>query len=368
MGSTGIELFRCGKWSVSTGGLMGLVALVGLGFPAALQQQQAAGQEVQVASASVQTPDAFTQNKRLGRGVNIIGYDPLWRDRSRARFRPEYFRMIREAGFQHVRINLHPFRDNPRPSEGEAGLREEYLATLDWAVDHALAAGLLVVLDFHEFQAMGKDPEALRPRYLACWEVIARRQQHRPPEVLFELLNEPNSALTPERWNQLLREALAVVRQTNPTRTVIVGPGQWNNIAALDRLDLPEDPNLIVTIHYYSPFEFTHQGAAFAGRADKVGIRWGSDRDRQAIIADFDRAQAWAEKNHRPIYLGEFGVYDRAPQEDRVAWLSFVTREAEKRGWSWAYWQFDGDFILYDIKADRWVEHILRAIIPPSEK
>jgi endoglucanase len=368
MGNTGIELVRCCKWPVSTGGLMGLVAVVVLGFPAVPQEPQAAGQEVQVASASVQTLDAFTQNKRLGRGVNIIGYDPLWRDRSRARFRPEYFRMIREAGFQHVRINLHPFRDNPRPSEGGAGLRDEYLATLDWAVDHALAAGLMVVLDFHEFQAMGKDPEGLRPRYLACWEVISRRQQHRPPEVLFELLNEPNSALTPERWNQLLREALAVVRKTNPTRTVIVGPGQWNNIAALDRLDLPEDPNLIVTIHYYSPFEFTHQGAAFAGRADKVGIRWGSDRDRQAIIADFDRAQAWAEKNRRPIYLGEFGVYDRAPQEDRVAWLNFVTREAEKRGWSWAYWQFDGDFILYDIKADRWVEHILRAIIPPTEK
>lgn len=23
---------------------------------------------------------AFDQNKRLGRGVNIIGYDPLWKD------------------------------------------------------------------------------------------------------------------------------------------------------------------------------------------------------------------------------------------------------------------------------------------------
>jgi endoglucanase len=182
---------------------------------------------------------------------------------------------------------------------------------------------------------------------------------------LFELLNEPNSALTPELWNQLLRESLAVVRRSNPNRTIIIGPGQWNNISQLEKLQLPpEDQNLIVTIHYYSPFEFTHQGAAFAGRKDKVGIRWGTERDRQAIRADFDRAQAWAEKNHRPIYLGEFGVYDRAPAEDRVQWLSFVTREAEKRGWSWAYWQFDGDFILYDIGKRQWVEPILRAIIP----
>ncbi len=321
-------------------------------------------QQSKPASLTSSDFNAFEINQRLGRGVNIIGYDPLWRDRSRARFRSEFFKMIRDAGFHHVRINLHPFRDNPKPSGDEAGLREEYLTTLDWAVDGALEAGLLVVLDFHEFQAMGKDPHGLKSLYLACWNVIAQRQQHRPAEVLFELLNEPNSALTPELWNQLLREALAVVRQSNPRRIVVIGPGQWNNISALDRLDLPDDPNIIVTIHYYNPFEFTHQGAAFAGRADKVGIRWGSEQDKQAVIADFDRAQAWAQKHRRPLYLGEFGVYDRAPQEDRLAWLSFVTREAEKRGWSWAYWQFDGDFIVFDVKLGQWVEPILRAIIP----
>jgi endoglucanase len=312
-------------------------------------------------------PDAFTQNKRLGRGVNVIGYDPLWRDRARARFREEFFPMIRKAGFQHVRINLHPFRDNPGEKGEGAGLRPEYLETLDWAVDRALAAGLLVILDFHEFTAIGKDPEALKARYMACWEMIAQREKERPPEVLFELLNEPNSAMTPELWNQWSREALAIVRRSNPKRTVIIGPGQWNNIAALEKLDLPaDDPNIIVTIHYYSPFDFTHQGASWAGKGDKVGVHWGSEADREAIRKDFDKAQKWAAEHKRPIYLGEFGVYDRAPQEDRVAWLSFVTREAESRGWSWGYWQFDGDFIVYDIPNNRWVEHILKAIIPDS--
>ena len=26
--------------------------------------------------------DAFEQNRKLGRGVNILGYDPIWEDRS----------------------------------------------------------------------------------------------------------------------------------------------------------------------------------------------------------------------------------------------------------------------------------------------
>lgn len=38
------------------------------------------------------------------------------KDRSRARFKDEHFRLIREAGFQHVRINIHPLRD-ARPGE-----------------------------------------------------------------------------------------------------------------------------------------------------------------------------------------------------------------------------------------------------------
>jgi len=320
------------------------------------------------AAAAADWPDAFEQNKRLGRGVNIIGYDPLWRDRSKARFKQEYFKLIREAGFNHVRINLHPFRDAKMDPQGN--LSAEYLKTLDWAVEQALANKLLVVLDFHEFQAMARQPMSHKQRMLAFWKQIAERYKDAPPQVLFELLNEPNSELTPELWNDLLRETLALVRQTNPRRTVIIGPGQWNNINMLEKLKLPDDDrNIIVTIHYYSPFDFTHQGAAWAGRKDKVGIPWhGTDSEKQAILRDFHKAQAWAEKHRRPVYLGEFGVYDRAEMDSRVRWLSFVTREAEKLGWSWAYWQFDGDFIVYDIPKNRWVEPILKALIPPTTK
>ena len=74
-----------------------------------------------VAAWSLVTPvaraDAFAQNRRLGRGVNIIGYDPLWRSPEQARFQTEHFRLLREAGFQAVRVNLHPFRHMEREPE-----------------------------------------------------------------------------------------------------------------------------------------------------------------------------------------------------------------------------------------------------------
>jgi endoglucanase len=311
--------------------------------------------------------DAFEQNKRLGRGVNIIGYDPLWRDKSQARFQDEHFRLIRAAGFQHVRINLHPFRDvKPGPDHK---LSDAYLKTLDWAVEQSLANKLLVILDFHEFIEMAKDPAAKKESFLAIWKQIAGRCKHAPSEVLFEILNEPNGKLTPALWNEYLREALAVIRVTNPTRTVIVGPGQWNNINELAKLELPaDDRNLIVTVHYYSPFEFTHQGAPWTGQKDKLGVTWtASDKERQAVERDFQKAQDWATKHNRPLYLGEFGAYDKADMPSRVRYTGFIARQAEKMGWSWGYWQFDGDFIVYDIRNKHWVEPIRDALLPPSK-
>jgi hypothetical protein len=190
-------------------------------------------------SASAQTPDALSQNKRLGRGVNILGYDPIWKDRQKARFQEKYFRLIKEAGFDNARINLHPFWDGKLVADHK--IHAAWFDVLDWAVKHALA-------------------------------------------------------------NRL---------------------------------------------------------------KDKVGVSWnGTEKEQQAILGDFEKAQAWAGQHDRPILLGEFGAYDRGDIESRVRWTNSVARQAEKLGWSWAYWQFDGDFIVYDVKNDAWVEPIRRALVP----
>jgi endoglucanase len=317
----------------------------------------------QAQGASAQGVDAFEQNKRLGRGVNVLGYDPIWKDRSRGRFQAEYFRLIHEAGFNHVRINLHPFRDCGNT------ITDSYFQTLDSAVEQALANKLMVIVDFHEFTAMARDPNGLRDRFLAMWTQISQRYKDQPGEVLFEILNEPNGKLTAELWNKHLSEALAIIRRTNPVRTVVIGPAQWNQIGQLDKLELPDaDRNIIVTIHFYTPMEFTHQGASWTGQRDKTGVPWNdTPKEKETITTLFDQAQAWSKKHNRPIHLGEFGVYDKAEMSSRVRYLDFVTREAEKRDWSWAYWQFDSDFVLYDIPGKHWIEPVRDALIPPKQ-
>jgi endoglucanase len=314
--------------------------------------------------AEPQAVDAFQQNQRLGRGVNILGYDPIWGDRGHARFKAEYFRLLKEAGFNSVRINLYPFRQMDEAKDW--AIRPAWFAVLDWALDQAQQQGLNVILDLHEYGAMGQHPAANKPKYLAAWRQLGARYQNAPASVFFEVLNEPSHELTPTLWNEYLKEGLAVIRQTNPTRTVIAGPAYWNSIDHLSELEPPAaDTNLIVTVHYYVPMDFTHQGAAWAGRRDKLGVDWlGTEQERRVLDRHFGKAQAWAKAHHRPIFLGEFGAYDKAPMDSRVRYIGAVARAAEARGWSWAYWQFDSDFILYDVARDQWVQPILRALIP----
>ena len=99
--------------------------------------------------------DAFAQNRRLGRGVNIIGYDQALWSTGKGRFQDKHFRLIKEAGFSHVRINLHPFKhmgDAP-----DYVIAPGWLKTLDWAVAQALDNDLIVILDMHEFNAMARN-------------------------------------------------------------------------------------------------------------------------------------------------------------------------------------------------------------------
>lgn len=311
------------------------------------------------AAAREITPEA--QVKAMTRGVNVLGYDPLWRDPAQARFKIDrHFKVIRDGGFDTVRVNLQAF------SHMDAGntLDPAWLKTLDQIIQAALAEKLTVILDEHDFNPCGEDPVACKPRLLAFWKQVGERYKAAPDGVVFELLNEPNKGLTDAAWNDLLAELLPVVRAGNPTRNVIVGPAFWNSLDHLGALTLPKaDRHLIVTFHYYTPMAFTHQGAPWNPSTPQTGVSWGTPEEHARIAAEFDRVQAWSRAQDRPILLGEFGAYDKGPMASRAAYTAAVARAAEARGFAWSYWQFDSDFIVYDLKADQWVAPIHEALV-----
>jgi endoglucanase len=297
------------------------------------------------------------------RGVNVLGYDPYWSNSGERRFEWRHFAEIRRGGFDFVRVNLQAFGHMDSANR----LDPAWLAKLDDVVREAQRAGLGVILDEHDFDVCSNDLAMCRAKLSAFWSQVAPRFANAPRNVAFELLNEPHAQLDAPTWNAMIPELLGVVRQSNPTRIVVVGPTSWNSSRELPTLRLPPDPNLLVTFHYYEPFHFTHQGASWAGDLKNLhGITWGSDTDRAAVRADFDKVAAWSAANNRPILLGEFGAYDKSgtPLDLRVAYTSTVRSEAERHGFGWAYWQFEGDFVVWDMANQRWVEPIRKALIP----
>lgn len=306
--------------------------------------------------------DAFATAARMGRGVNILSDDPIWHDRAKARFQARHFAVIRAGGFQTVRVVLHGFEHMDSANR----LDPVWLATVDWVIQNARAAHLMIILDEHDHHVCGTDLTVCHAKLMAFWRQMAARYKSQPDDVLFEILNEPNTKLTPGMWNGYYGEALGIIRMTNPTRTVIVGPGEWNNFDQLDKLVLPNaDRNIIVAVHYYTPMRFTHQGASWApGMENLSGVQWGSEDDRARIAQDFDAIAGWAAARRRPIFVGEFGAYEKGDMGSRVRWASAVARAAEAHRWPWAWWQFDSDFVVYDTAHDRWIEPIHKALVP----
>jgi endoglucanase len=298
----------------------------------------------------------------MHRGMNVMDGDPVWDHSAPAWFSPGQFGLLRDAGFDTVRINLHVFPH----LDGAGRIDAAWFATLDRFVHAALGDGLTAILDVHDDIACDQDVAACRRKLPLVWSQIANRYRAEPNRLLFELLNEPHGAVTAEVWNGLLRDTLRAIRATNPARNVVIGPAGYSSVEQLPSLDVPaNDTHVIVTVHYYWPTRFTHQGVPWLLDYQYLsGISFGSDEERAKIMRDFDQVAAWGRAHRRPIFLGEFGAYEKGDLDSRVKYLSTVARAAEAHGFAWALWEFETDFAAYDMKREQWNAPILKALMP----
>lgn len=311
--------------------------------------------------------DIFEMNQKLARSINYgNAMETPVEGQSGLYLQEEDFVAVAEAGFSAVRLPVrfsgHTLKKDPWT------LKPRIMGRVDWAIEQAALNDLAIIIDLHHFDPLMRYPEPSKEQFLAIWEQLAEHYKDAPDHVFFEILNEPYDAIIPF-WNEYLIEALTIIRKTNPTRPVIIGPTSWNNVNDLQFLELPEDDrNIIVTFHNYSPFEFTHQGASWVGGSGEwLGKTWsGTDAEKADMEALFDIATDWASEHNRPLFMGEFGAYSKADEESREAWTTFVTAEAERRGISWAYWEYASGFGAYNRGNKTWNPSLLGALLPDS--
>jgi endoglucanase len=346
-------------------------------------------------------PDTPAHQARLKfmRGVNLGNYleAPAGQNWGQT-YSAADFAQIRAEGFDHVRLPVR-WNDYAGPAPGFS-ISETFALKVDAVVDGALAHGLGVLVNIHHFDAFTTDPFAETAKFYRLWEQIAARYASRPNAVAFELLNEPKDAATTTVLNPIYEEAIGRIRLTNPQRTIFVGPGSFNSISQLPSLHLPAaDANLIVTVHSYDPFLFTHQGTTWSGEATAtIGVvypgppatpkqptppannqPWVVDwfnqynalpaavnpSSKAAFVGSLELARTWSDYYGRPVHVGEFGCYELADPISRANYYREMRETMEGLGLGWAMWDWKAGFKYWDGRQGQAAPGLPEAMFPP---
>jgi endoglucanase len=305
---------------------------------------------------------------------------------------------IKREGFDHVRVPVgwHHYA-GPAP---DFTLDPVIFGRVDFIVTNALNDGLAVMINLHHFNELDRNPAGATDEFLALWKQIAAHYQHFSPKLVFELDNEPHENATTTLMNPIYARTIAEIRRTNPDRTIVVEPGNWGNIDQLTHLVLPPDDNVMVSVHCYEPFHFTHQGAGWTTTdVQQTGIvfpgppatqlvpdpklnpkpwvlEWiqkyntlPSDQNPSSPMAFSGMlkfASAWADYYGRPVHLGEFGAYIKADAQSRANFYAAFRRTAESDHLGWCIWDWSANFRYWDKKNERPMPGMREALFGPQ--
>lgn len=285
----------------------------------------------------------------------------------------DFIGLVGAKGFsRHVRL---PVRwSNHASADATAIIDPEFFKRVDYVVDRLLAGGSTVMLNMHHYRQLDGDPldpgefkvepAVVRIRFLAMWDQIAQRYAGYSDRLIFEVYNEPHGAQE-ATWNDLLSRAVRVIRKSNPQRALVVGPTMWNSANALERLVLPNDPNLILTVHHYEPFDFTHQGAPWVQPVKPLGVDCCDVSQTALITGLLDTAATQAVRLGYPVFVGEFGAYSAAPEAAKLRYLRLMREAMAARGMPWYYWELAANFGVYDPVARAFRASIKKALFEP---
>lgn len=292
---------------------------------------------------------------------------------------------LRELGLDHVRVPLDEamlWDDRHRPLPA-AWKRLHNL--LRWC----LRLGLRAVVDLHVVRAhhfnapvegrtnpLWDDPAA-QAHLLQLWEELGNALVGYPVGMIaWELLNEP-VAPDQTQWSSLANRLVRVLRRVGGRdRVLICGSNQWQSIRTLSELELPlDDPNLILSFHFYDPFLVTHYQARwtplhhYQGLVQYPGVPYppavvaaqtlppetvphiatgNVEWTAEVLAARLDEAVAVARHRGLRLYCGEFGCLPNVPRADRLRWYSDVTRLLRARAIPYTAWDYRGAFGLVD--------------------
>jgi endoglucanase len=326
------------------------------------------------------TIPAYSQDT-FTKGVNLSSW--FQEDSVRAiqfnKYTQKDFQDIKSLGCDVIRlpINLH-FMTSGAP---DYKIDPLFFQFMDEVVNRCEALNISLILDNHTFDPSKDTKASIEPVLLKVWAQMAEHYESRGDFLYYEILNEPHG-IDPVAWGKIERNVLKEIRQFDQKHTVIVGGANWNDIDSMYLLPDFKDDKIIYTFHFYDPFVFTHQGADWAEPSllplkdvpypyvkekmppcpkellntwiqNSIQSDYPKNGNNKALEKLLWKAANFRDKTGKPVFCGEFGVYNRnSPDEDRIYWYESVRMIFEKFSIPWTSWDYRDAFGLFKKGSD----------------
>lgn len=251
---------------------------------------------------------------------------------------------IAAAGFRTVRlpVRFSAHADTVPPYK----IDPVFLARVQHVVGALSARDLNVIIDYHFDDALLASVSSNATRFTEIWRQIGMTFANAPSNIWFELLNEPNGNATDANLPALWQSAITAIRPSNPTRPIIVGGQNWSDINSLSTIQIPDDPNIVVTFHMYLPMAFTHQGAHWMNPIFPIGRHFGGQADADELAMSLRTTKAFMARTGRVPFLGEYGAIETIPAKERALYYKTISTAFASIGVQSCAWSYINTFSI----------------------
>lgn len=240
---------------------------------ATVEKTPQGNESIQFEMTPPKPPDDFTSGWR---GFNLLGFFTVeW---SNEGFPEEDFQMISDFGFNFVRLPI-DYRIYTKAGDWNTFV-ESKLAEIDNAVEWGQEYGIHVSINLHRAPGYCVNPPSnplpanqdvslwnnagAQQAFAAHWRMFAERYKNVPTEALsFNLVNEPGN-ITGDVYVKAVLPAIQAIREVSPNRIIITDAVDYGN----GRIDAILAYNVVISPHFYNPFQITHYKAEWVTGAD----------------------------------------------------------------------------------------------------
>jgi len=295
----------------------------------------------------------------------------------------EDLRLIRDLGFDHVRLLIHLEQVFVEGTPSQ--MDRDGLAELDAGIQLVLDHELNVVIDLHStdpqhwerFSYRLENETGFIDAFATFWTAFAGHlTRYSPERLLLQPMNEPIFEGRPREWLPIQDQLVTAIRAAAPNHTIVAVTAEWQARSLLLELEPLADKNVVYDFHYYEPSSFIFQGyfrnavsgwelgvaqsrglpypvvpevvdslAARAASPYAAGMireygsgGWNAAKHSSHIAA----VREWANRHDVPVICTEFGVDSVfMTKADQLNYVRDVRQALDENAIGWSFYDYE---------------------------